>query len=135
MAGFIYSPLDSARKEIRLISLLPGLFDTDIQVEIFHEKLSEEYQPDYEALSYVWGSTEDPETIAIAYRNELGEPARVGESRSASVSESSSRDTDHPIHEILLVTQNLSTALRYLRRPDTERVFWIDAICINQDDI
>jgi hypothetical protein len=50
MARFIYSPLKSAQKEIRLISLLPGLFDSDIKVEIFYEKLSEQYQPDYEAL-------------------------------------------------------------------------------------
>jgi hypothetical protein len=41
MARFIYSPLKYAQKEIRLISLLPGLFDSDIKVEIFHEKLSE----------------------------------------------------------------------------------------------
>jgi hypothetical protein len=138
MARFIYSPLDPAKKEIRLIGLLPGLFHTNIQVEIFHEKLSEPYQPDYEALSYVWGSTEDPEIISIAYRNELGghaRPARVGGSRATSVSESFSRDTDHPTYEILSVTQNLSTALRYLRRPGTKRVIWIDAICINQDNI
>jgi hypothetical protein len=138
MSCFIYSPLNPAQKEIRLIGLLPGLFDTDIYVEIFHEKLSEQYQPDYEALSYVWGSTEDLETISIAYRNELGgrtRPARAGGSGAASVSESFSRDSDHPIYEILSVTQNLSAALRYLRRPGTKRVIWIDAICINQDDI
>ncbi|PMD32475.1 HET-domain-containing protein [Hyaloscypha variabilis F] len=95
MARFIYSPLKSAQKEIRLISLLPGLFDSDIKVEIFYEKLSEQYQPDYEALSYVWGSTEDPEILSIAYRNQHGDrtsPGSVG-------------------------------------------VVWIDAICINQDDI
>jgi hypothetical protein len=138
MTRFIYSPLNPAQKEIRLIGLLPGLFDTDIQVEIFHEILSEQYQPDYEALSYVWGSTEDPEAISIAYRNELGgraRPARVGGSGAASVSESLSWDTDHSIYKTLSVTQNLSTALRYLRRTGTKRVIWIDAICINQDDI
>lgn len=135
MSRFIYLPLDTARKELRLVNLLPGPFDTDIQVEILHTKLSEEYQPDYDALSYVWGSTEDPETIAVAYRNGLGEPGRARQSRSTSVPESSSRTGDNPVHEVLLVTQNLSTALRYLRRPSTERVIWIDAICINQDDI
>lgn len=83
----------------------------------------------------MWGSTNDPETITIAYRNELGEPKRVGESRSASVLESSTPDIDHPLHVILPVTQNLLTALRYLRRPGTERVLWIDSISINQDDI
>ncbi|KAE9365154.1 HET-domain-containing protein [Stipitochalara longipes BDJ] len=34
----------------------------------------------------------------------------------------------------LPVTQNLYDALRYLRRPDEDRIMWIDAICINQKD-
>jgi hypothetical protein len=34
-----------------------------------------------------------------------------------------------------MVMKNLDTALRYLRCTYDERVIWIDAICINQDDI
>lgn len=33
------------------------------------------------------------------------------------------------------ITHNLATALRYLRRKEREVTFWIDAICINQEDI
>ncbi|KAH7304783.1 heterokaryon incompatibility protein-domain-containing protein [Stachybotrys elegans] len=33
------------------------------------------------------------------------------------------------------VRSNLETALRYLRLPDSPRVLWIDALCINQDDV
>ncbi|KAH6865287.1 heterokaryon incompatibility protein-domain-containing protein [Alternaria rosae] len=33
------------------------------------------------------------------------------------------------------VTRNLSEALRYLRYPDSDRMLWVDAICINQYDI
>lgn len=33
------------------------------------------------------------------------------------------------------VTSNLETCLRHLRSTDTPRVLWIDAICINQDDL
>ncbi|KAG7009684.1 TPR_REGION domain-containing protein [Physcia stellaris] len=33
------------------------------------------------------------------------------------------------------VTHNLGVALRYLRDPQCDRVFWIDAICIDQDNI
>ncbi|KAF7914568.1 uncharacterized protein EAF01_000974 [Botrytis porri] len=33
------------------------------------------------------------------------------------------------------VTTNLESALRYLRYRDLPRVLWIDAICINQEDI
>jgi predicted AAA+ superfamily ATPase len=58
----------------------------------------------YEALSYTWG---DP-TVE----------------RAINVNENHS----------LKVTANLETALQYLRCPDKERVLWIDAICINQDD-
>jgi hypothetical protein len=36
---------------------------------------------------------------------------------------------------MLSVTKNLKTALRYLRHATESRVFWIDAICINQKDI
>src|SRR5271170_2412568 len=32
------------------------------------------------------------------------------------------------------VTTNLATALRYLRLRDRERIMWVDAICINQQD-
>lgn len=33
------------------------------------------------------------------------------------------------------ITKNLELALRYLRRKNEERVLWVDALCINQDDV
>jgi hypothetical protein len=33
------------------------------------------------------------------------------------------------------ITKNLETALRYLRLPTEQRTLWVDALCINQDDI
>ncbi|KAK2603546.1 hypothetical protein QQS21_004315, partial [Conoideocrella luteorostrata] len=33
------------------------------------------------------------------------------------------------------VTENLESALRHLRLAEIERVLWVDAICINQDDV
>ncbi|KAF4627855.1 hypothetical protein G7Y89_g10299 [Cudoniella acicularis] len=33
------------------------------------------------------------------------------------------------------ITQNLDIAFRHLRHPDTSRVLWVDAICINQNDM
>ena len=35
----------------------------------------------------------------------------------------------------ITVTRYLEIALRYLRKPATDRVLWIDAICINQKDV
>ncbi|KAF2163873.1 hypothetical protein M409DRAFT_25649 [Zasmidium cellare ATCC 36951] len=33
------------------------------------------------------------------------------------------------------VTRNLRTALRYLRKPREPRTLWVDAVCINQNDV
>ncbi|KAK4499441.1 hypothetical protein PRZ48_009955 [Zasmidium cellare] len=33
------------------------------------------------------------------------------------------------------VTRNLGTALRYLRKPYESRTLWVDAVCINQNDV
>ena len=37
--------------------------------------------------------------------------------------------------EAQTVTENLSLALKALRYPDKKRTLWVDALCINQDDI
>ncbi|PMD26839.1 hypothetical protein NA56DRAFT_562728 [Hyaloscypha hepaticicola] len=61
--------------------------------------------PAYEALSYAWGSSERP------YR--------------ATPAQSS----------YLAISHNLSIALQHITLSEQPRCLWIDAICINQDDI
>ncbi|KAF2647811.1 HET-domain-containing protein [Lophiostoma macrostomum CBS 122681] len=58
----------------------------------------------YEALSYVWGSSEDSKVVHVDGRR-------------------------------MNITQNLHGALLHLRDPTFARILWIDAICINQDDL
>jgi hypothetical protein len=65
MPRFNYAPLNVDLEEIRLMRLSPGRFDDTIEVEIFHTPLSEDHTPDYEALSYVWGSVDNPKSIAV----------------------------------------------------------------------
>ncbi len=60
---------------------------------------------DYEALSYVWGNAVFPETLCLG---EKGTHA---------------------------ITTNLSRCLVALRKPDSVRVLWVDAVCINQQDV
>src|SRR5579871_1204937 len=60
---------------------------------------------EYEALSYVWGNEKPSEKIRI--RTE-GDPM------------------------VLNVTKSLLSALRRLRYAHKRRVFWVDAVCINQ---
>ncbi|KAH8648618.1 heterokaryon incompatibility protein-domain-containing protein [Xylariales sp. PMI_506] len=68
----------------------------------------------YEALSYCWGATKSfGEIIAILSRG----------------------DTATQEAKYLEVGQSLSEALIYLRDPHKPRIMWIDAICINQNDI
>jgi hypothetical protein len=51
------------------------------------------------------------------------------------VPEASVSDFDYERFGTLSVTQNLRTALPYLRLRDRPRMLWIDAICVNQDDL
>lgn len=103
---YSYSPLNEAAHEIRLLTILPNTFASEVQLElkthIFETHSSEPLQ--YEALSYAWGTPADPIEVNV----EQG---------------------------TLSVTQNLAEALRYLRYEDKPRVMWIDAICVNQKDV
>lgn len=62
----------------------------------------------YEALSWTWGSADEQYVIFI----------KVG-----------------PMRYKMRVRKQLALALKYLRRPGEERILWIDAICINQDNL
>ena len=120
MAPYEYSALDEDASEIRLMTLLPGQFEDDIFITMETVVLTKEHIPQYEALSYVWGSKENPMDINVKARK----PKR---SKTFSLLGLSRRRT-------ISVTQNLATALPYLRKRDKPRVFWIDAICVNQQD-
>lgn len=108
----------------RVVTIHPGEFDDDIAVDLSDIALKEtdksqlrdkkiftpEYRvsaaphlEQYEALSYVWGSLEDPSHVVV------GEEGRR-----------------------IPITRNLDVAMRHLRYPDRPRVVWIDALCIDQ---
>lgn len=108
MSFYKYASLSAGSDEVRLLKLLPGQFSEDIEIEISHVPFSNN-MPEYEALSYIRGSTEDPRTIKI--RDTSGEGS------------------------VVLVSQNLEVALRQLRPSAGLQMFWIDAICINRADI
>nr|POE68823.1 heterokaryon incompatibility protein 6, or allele [Quercus suber] len=61
--------------------------------------------PAYDALSYCWGSQKDFRDITVNGRDGF------------------------------MVSEHLHAALQRLRRPDRERLVWVDVICVNQDDI
>ncbi|KAH8672601.1 heterokaryon incompatibility protein-domain-containing protein, partial [Tricladium varicosporioides] len=63
-----YSPLDSTRKEIRLLHILPADSDDGpLVVALVRTTLAD--CPEYRALSYCWGNLEDTKTVRTAHAN------------------------------------------------------------------
>ena len=100
-----YAPLQHP-DSIRLLVLIPGEMDSPIQTYLAEYRLQE--NPPYEAVSYTWANEEGDCS--------LSSQIRCDDAR-------------------LWVTKNCELALRYLRETDSERILWVDAICINQKDV
>ena len=95
----------------------------DVQREFVpdpYDTLNKAREPEFEALSYTWGSNAKSESAYIF------------------------NDTEVPSHYIITeatpclrldITENLADALRHVRYVDRCRILWVDAISINQDDI
>ncbi|KAF2791852.1 HET-domain-containing protein, partial [Melanomma pulvis-pyrius CBS 109.77] len=106
--AFSYQPLSKSSRggfETRLIYLHPGGFNDCIYCTIYHANILEKQpQTEYTALSYVWGDATQTQSIQLGY------------------------------HQLPTITTNLERALRHLRDRTSERILWVDAICINQSD-
>lgn len=113
MAFDPHKRLPLQRDHIRIVTILPGSEDDDITISLDLVPFSREQPPDYEALSYTWGSPEEPANIWVLLS---GSPAEPGETEKST----------------LPVTQNLHVALKNLRYSDKPRAIWIDALCIDQ---
>ncbi|KAM7183794.1 heterokaryon incompatibility protein [Rhypophila sp. PSN 637] len=107
MALPIYSPLPSARST-RILTVKPSdSSDAPIECELKTIDLDDEQNStSYEALSYVWGESDETNPSKILLHGQ-----------------------EHT------VTPNLKAALRHLRGNDRPLLLWVDAICINQSDL
>jgi hypothetical protein len=103
MASGPYSPLNKARREIRILRIQPASSTTEpIQCSLIQLAFAD--APEYFALSYFWGSQDEKFDIILE-----GFPFQV--------------------------ERNLFEALRCLRRETETLVIWVDALCINQQDV
>jgi hypothetical protein len=100
--SLLYQPISSPNF-IHLLQIHAGKPGTEIKCSL-RSVLLDETLPQYEALSYVWGSTEGQQEIWLD-----GSKKRVN--------------------------VNLYEALKRLKKTTRKRTVWIDALCINQDDI
>ncbi|PVH69609.1 HET-domain-containing protein, partial [Cadophora sp. DSE1049] len=106
-SAYSTTPLKPGNPEIRLLELLPGPETSPISGKLSRRTLDDgkHANPPYDALSYMWGTPNGAKTIQL------------------------NQDDNFK------VTSNLAAALHALRLRDQPRVIWIDAICINQNNV
>ncbi|ORX92930.1 heterokaryon incompatibility protein-domain-containing protein, partial [Clohesyomyces aquaticus] len=63
MSSVLHTTLDTQRREIRLLALLPGECTDPVSCQLHIDSLDRE--PLYEALSYVWGDSNEHRTILL----------------------------------------------------------------------
>jgi hypothetical protein len=90
---------------IRILILEPGRWADPLKARLEERKFQDATTP-YEALSYAWG----------AFSLSSGKRIQI-------------QDSTMPI------TSNLDEALRSLRLEQSQRVLWVDFVCINQSDL
>lgn len=120
-----YEGVDKAKKEIRLIRIVPATPNKAMTCWVMKYPISE-CKNHYTALSYTWGDFRNPRQIRLVY---VPNDTKAG---------------DDPKIVYFLVTRNLYEALEFLRpNPEkcsdnemesTSQLFWIDALSINQGD-
>ncbi|KAK0639679.1 heterokaryon incompatibility protein-domain-containing protein [Cercophora newfieldiana] len=107
-----YKPLDYAAQQIRVLAIQPGAYEADILAHFEYINLANPgvEQPSFHALSYYWGDSSEKVFISILDGNES---SKIG------------------------ISGTLERAIRRLRSSTTAAPLriWIDAICINQDDL
>lgn len=123
MLHYGFQNLDFERQQIRLLHVHPGEFYEHISATISFAYLGD--HPKYEALSYVWGDprvcldiTVDGQTVSIT----INLWAALRRRKPSTVLES------YRVQFLVLTT---SVRVRDIQQ---ERVLWVDALCINQED-
>ncbi|KAH6612159.1 heterokaryon incompatibility protein-domain-containing protein [Boeremia exigua] len=110
---FKYQGLDKGdKKSTRLLDLRPGELSDPIVVALKTCIMGQEEGPDppYEALSYCWGEPDSSSNGLLHVLDEAGSTS------------------------VAYVSHNLFQALLQLRHTTTNRLLWVDQVCINQAD-
>ncbi|KAI0142732.1 heterokaryon incompatibility protein-domain-containing protein [Xylariaceae sp. FL1272] len=104
-ASRLLPPIKS-RSEIRILELAPEDYDDGIHCELLTKDLAS--KPKYKAISYTWAD-ENGDSTKCRTIFVSGEPFSV--------------------------TRNCERVLKRMRRRTTRRALWIDAVCIDQDNV
>ncbi|TKA71173.1 hypothetical protein B0A55_08657 [Friedmanniomyces simplex] len=134
-ALYTYRRLNPQQQEIRLLRILPDKCDEPIRVIVEHASVAKGQRPPYETISYVWGDStrsarltiqESPVTLG---KHHLYVPAST-EAALDRIGWSNRPWTRH-----LYVPASTQAVLKRVRLAHRPRIVWIDAVCINQDDL
>jgi hypothetical protein len=106
VVAFQHQPLNLTKQQIRLVKMLPHPSSTDLHVHISIVFFDFDIAPAYTALSYAWGPSSPVKTVMID-----GLAFKVRQN----------------LYDFLCVANAIQTKLE-------ARFFWIDQICINQQD-
>jgi hypothetical protein len=127
-----YSPLDSSRKEIRLLHLrLCDAPDGELEAILVRTFLGQ--HPPYQALSYCWGNLGDTEQITLMLKESISVSSSTLEAGAELQTISDNRHTI--VVKPFNITSNLKAALHSLRHTNTSCFLWADMLCINQGDV
>ncbi|KAL9619448.1 MAG: hypothetical protein Q9160_005959 [Pyrenula sp. 1 TL-2023] len=130
MERYVYEPLRSPRS-FRLLSIWPDADDAPLHVQLNETQLDN--SPTYTALSYVWGTSEARQDLFICDCNPKIRKNAYSLSRWF---RREGREAEHSCvyTRFLKIRDNVLNALRWFRKNGIRKV-WIDAVCINQEDL
>ncbi|KAI0842996.1 heterokaryon incompatibility protein-domain-containing protein [Hypoxylon sp. FL0890] len=148
-SAYTYQPLPDPANSIRLLTIEPGWPSDPIRVSITVVPHLDQ-SPPYQALSYVWGSVQNPVLIecdgepmeitrnlatALLALRQLpadGDPAANGVNV---MDESHILHSKHRAWKGIARNRNEIEMIKSRRAGTDPPLFWIDALCINQRDI
>jgi len=114
---------DLGHREFRILALQPGEPTDPILCQVVKQDLDHIVQG-YTALSYTWGDMSKTATIRCVMDDRTPIPLR-----------STGPDARNSDTGELQVAENLLGALQWCRRRDDLTVWWVDAICIDQENV
>ncbi|KAI9768262.1 MAG: hypothetical protein M1839_004156 [Geoglossum umbratile] len=128
----VYTALSLRRNEMRLIALQPGAWTDDVKCTLLVSTFDEAVASGAALATGPLVHGDEDYLFGLPPHPLVPLPAEYAESSTAGPSSISGAGMRRsPFH----ITHNLFLALKHLRLPYNERKLWIDAICINQEDV
>lgn len=108
---YIYEPLDYVHRQIRILVVKAGSYESDIEAQFEHINLADtsDQRAGFDALSYCWGDSSEKGSISLL-------------------------DAHGKIAHKMGISGTLERAIRRFRSSEEPLRIWIDAACINQHD-